>query len=248
VVLVHGIGGHGGQFAGVAAHLVPLGYDLYAPDLPGHGHSPGPRGWIPSWEAFRGSLDRLLDHIEAAGGSPLPPVLLGHSLGGTVVLDLALRYPARVRGVIVSNPATGAEGVAPWRLLVARMLSGLWPRFALETGIPLSSSSRDPEALARLEADPLRHGRCTARLGTEFLITAEQIRHQAGRLSMPLLLLQSGADTVTPPEAARRFFQVVGSADKTWRLYPNSFHELFDDLDRDKVLADLAVWLEDHGS
>jgi alpha-beta hydrolase superfamily lysophospholipase len=247
LVLVHGIGGHGGQFADLAAHLVSLGYDVYAPDLPGHGRSPGPRGWIPAWESFRCSLGSLLDHIKPAGGTSPPPVLLGHSLGGTVAVDLALREPARLRGVILSNPATGAEGVAPWRLLVARALSGLWPRFALETGIPMDALSRDPQALARLAADPLRHGRCTARLGTEFLTAAERIRCQAGQLTTPLLVLQSGADTITPPEAAWSFFQAVGVADKTWRFYPESCHELFDDLDREQVLADLVAWLEAHG-
>ncbi|HYP03344.1 MAG TPA: alpha/beta hydrolase [Cyanobium sp.] len=247
VVVVHGIGGHGGQFDGVAAHLVPRGYDVYAPDLPGHGRSPGPRGWIPTWEAFRGSVAALLDHIEPAGSTSQPPVLVGHSLGGTVAVDLALHEPARVRGVILSNPATGAEGVAPWRLLVARSLSGLWPRFALETGIPMDALSRDPQALARLAADPLRHGRCTARLGTEFLTAAERIRRQAGQLTTPLLVLQSSADTITPPEAARSFFQAVGATDKIWRFYPESYHELFDDLDREQVLADIVAWLEAHG-
>jgi len=246
-VLVHGIGGHGGQFADLAAHLVARGYDVYAPDLPGHGHSPGARGWIPTWEAFPGSLGSLLDHIGAAGGGSRLPVVLGHSLGGTVAVDLALRDPTRIRGLILSNPATGAEGVAPWKLLVARSLSRLWPRFALETGIPMVALSRDPEVLARLAADPLRHGRCTARLGSEFLLAAERIRRHAADLTTPLLVLQSGADTITPPAAAETFFQAVGAADKTFRLYPQSFHELFDDLDREQVLEDLVGWVEAHG-
>jgi alpha-beta hydrolase superfamily lysophospholipase len=39
----------------------------------------------------------------------------------------------------------------------------------------------------------------------------------------------------------------AGSADKTWCLYPESRHELFDDLDRGAVMADLGAWLEAHG-
>lgn len=247
MVLVHGIGGHGGQFADLAEFLVTRGYDVYAPDLPGHGRSPGERGWIPAWEALPASVGALLDHLRAAEGCRRLPVLLGHSLGGTVVVDLALREPGRMGGLILSNPATDAEGVAPWRRLVARSLSGLWPRFALETGLPLDALSRDPQVLARLAADPLRHGRCTARLGTEFLTAAARIRRHAADLTLPLLLLQSGADTITTPQAARTFFQAVGAADKTWRLYPQSLHELFDDLDRERVLADLLAWLEAHG-
>ncbi len=247
VVLVHGIGGHSGLFENLAASLAPLGFDLHALDLPGHGRSPGPRGWIPSWAAFRDSLGLFLDHLQRQGRILSPPVLLGHSLGGTVVLDLALCHPHRARGLIVSNPALAANGVAPWRVLVARSLSGLWPTFSLATGIPLSSCSRDPEVLDHLAADPLCHSSCTARLATEFLTTAEGILRQAARLRAPLLVLQSGADTVTFPAEARRFFDAAGSADKTWRLYPASYHEIFADLDREQVIRDLSEWLAGHG-
>lgn len=246
VVLVHGLGGHGGRFDAVALALARLGHTLYAPDLPGHGRSPGPRGWIPRWEAFRLSLSGLLERVEEET-PPLPVFLLGHSLGAAVVLDLALRQPDRLRGVIVSNPALDAEGVARWRRLVARLLSSLWPRFTLPTGIPLEAACRDPTALARYAADPLRHDRCTVRLATEFMATAAELRRHAGHFAMPLLVLQSGADRVTAAEAAHRFFEAVGSVDKTWSLYPRSYHELYDDLEHQQVIQDLASWLDAHG-
>ena len=68
------------------------------------------------------------------------------------------------------------------------------------------------------------------------------------RLRLPLLLLQSGDDRVTGPAAAELVFAAAGSPDKTWHLYPESRHELFDDLDRPAVLADLGAWLEIHGA
>jgi alpha-beta hydrolase superfamily lysophospholipase len=246
VVLVHGLGGHGGRFDPVALALAPLGYTLYAPDLPGHGRSPGPRGWIPCWDAFRLSLCGLLERV-AAETAPQPLFLLGHSLGAAVVLDLVLRQPTPVRGVIVSNPAVDAEGVARWRRQVARLLSQLWPGFTLPTGISLEAACRDPAALVRYAADPLRHDRCTARLGTEFMATTAALQRDAGRFTMPLLVLQSGADRVTAAEAAHRFFEAIGSVDKTWSLYPRSFHELYEDLDRQQVFEDLAIWLDAHG-
>lgn len=245
---MHGIGGHGGLFANLADQLCRQGHELHALDLPGHGLSPGQRGWIPAWEAFRGSVRRFLGHLSSRDSRCGRPFLLGHSLGGTIVLDLALREPAGMAGVIVSNPAVGGARIAPWRLLAARGLSRLRPRFSLSTGIPVAASARDPEALARFASDPLRHGDCTARLATEYLATAAAIRHGIGTLSVPLLVLQSGADPVTPAGEARQMFEAAGTADKTWRLYPRSLHELFDDLERQEVIEDLAAWLERHGA
>jgi alpha-beta hydrolase superfamily lysophospholipase len=64
---------------------------------------------------------------------------------------------------------------------------------------------------------------------------------------MGTLMLQSGDDRVTAAAVSERFFSAAGSGDKTWRLYPESRHELFDDLDRDVVMEELACWLEAHG-
>jgi alpha-beta hydrolase superfamily lysophospholipase len=249
LVAVHGIGGHAGQFRVLAEALLPCGWTVWAPDLPGHGLAPGPRGWVNDWAELGQAVAGALG--QGDGGASAPPlVLLGHSLGGAVCLDLVLREPAiaaDLRGLVLTNPALDADGIAPWRLLVARLLSGLWPRLTLDTGIDMASASRDPAALERLRSDPLRHSRCSARLGAGFLTTAASLARRAPELRLPLLLLQSGADKVTGPAAAQRFFAAAGSDDKTWHLYPDSRHELFDDLDQDVVLADLRTWLASHG-
>ena len=245
VVIVHGIGGHSGQFGHLVEGLTRAGFIVCALDLPGHGLSPGQRGWIPRWEVLRSSLGRLLSHL-GDDHPQLPRFLIGHSLGGTVVLDLILDHPIAAVGVILSNPALDAGGVSPWRLRVARGLSRLWPRFSLATGIPLETACRDPEEVASLARDPLRHDQCTARLGMEFLDTTSTLWKNVRRFKLPLLMLQSGADSVTRAEVARQFFESLTMPDRTWRLYPESFHEIFTDLDRDRVIEALINWLQHH--
>ena len=250
LLAVHGIGGHGAPFRHLAEGLAPQGWAVWAPDLPGHGLSPGPRGWVPAWGALGAAVAAALEraHSELPGR---PRVLLGHSLGGTVCLDLLLREPALsagLRGLVLSNPALDAEGIAPWRVLAARLLARLWPTLTLDTGIDMTLASRDPTALERFRSDPLRHSRCSVRLGAGFLATAATLGQRVPELRLPLLLLQSGDDRVTGPAAAERVFAAAGSADKTWHLYPDSRHELLDDLDRPTALADLGAWLEIHGA
>ena len=250
LVCVHGIGGHSLTFERLAEALVPHGYAIEAIDLPGHGLSPGRRGAMKRWGEWRRAvLAFLADVIARSPG--IPCFLVGHSMGATVVLDLALEAPQAlqilgVQGLILTNPGLDAAGVSRWRLLLARLLSWLWPEFTLETGIADTAASRDPLVLAQRAADPWRHSRCSARLGSEFLATTARLRQAAPHLRLPLVLLQSGADQVTPAAGARRFFAAAGSADKTWCSYPESYHELYDDLDRKRVFTDLLAWLEGH--
>lgn len=245
VVLVHGIGRHSGLFPRLVAGLTAHGYSVVGLDLPGHGRSSGRRGHIRRWSDFRQAVVAVLAERERQRPQ-LPRFLVGHSLGGTVVLDAVLHDPGRVRGTVVANPALGASAIHPLRMLLGRLLSPLWPTFSLSTGIPLAASSRDPQVLARLEQDPLRHTRGTVRLASEYLRTVAWIRRHAGNFRGPLLLLNSGHDLVVSSDAARAFFEAVPGSDKSWRTYPESYHDLFEDLDHRQVLTDLVTWLDSH--
>jgi alpha-beta hydrolase superfamily lysophospholipase len=245
LVLVHGLGGHSGLFQNVVDALVPQGYHLYALDLRGHGRSPGQRGYINAWAELRGDVKALFDLVYREHPD-LPHFILGHSVGGAVVLDYGLHYPDRLQGLIVSNPALSAIGVSPLRLILGRLLSRLCPTFSLSTGVAMETGARDPEVLAGYVHDPLRHALGTARFATEFLTTTAGIQQQAAALKVPLLILQGGADRVSLPMGSQQFFAAVTWADKTWQDYPESYHEIFDDLDYKEVLADVSVWLAGH--
>jgi alpha-beta hydrolase superfamily lysophospholipase len=245
LVLVHGLGGHSGLFKNGVRCLLPQGYGAYAMDLRGHGRSPGQRGYIQHWSEFREDLNAFLQFIrDREQGEPC--FLWGHSLGGTISLDYALHYPEHLQGLILSAPALDHVGVPSWKLAVGQGLSRIWPRFKLKVGIDHTSSSRDLNVLADYSADPLRHEYGTARLATHFFKTVRWIHQNIDQLKVPLLLLHGGGDLVTQPESSRSFFQQVQLEDKTYREYPNSYHDLYDDLNYMEVISDIATWLNQH--
>lgn len=243
LTIIHGLGGHSGQFYAIAQALIPKGFGVCGLDLRGHGRSPGERGFINHWSEFRDDVTHFLAHIrQQQPGCPL--FLLGHSLGGVVVLDYAIRQPEGLQGVIVTAPALGPVAITPWKLVLGQLLSRVWPQFSLSTGIDLSPASRDPAVLQTYARDPLRHERGTARLSTEFLTATRWVHDHAPDLDIPLLILHGGADRVVPVEGSQLFFEQVTFPDKTRHVYPNSYHELHNDLDSPIVLADLATWME----
>jgi alpha-beta hydrolase superfamily lysophospholipase len=151
-----------------------------------------------------------------------------------------------LQGAIALAPTLGKVGVSPVRVLLGKMLSRVWPRFTLNTGIDMSAGSRDQQVVAAIAQDTLRHTLATARLATEFFATVDWINAHAADWQLPLLILHGGADRVALPAGSDIFYQQVNCTDKLRIEYPGAYHEIQSDLNYQEVMADLEDWLERH--
>lgn len=93
VVCVHGVTASGLHFAELAEDTL-AGFWVLAPDLLGHGYS----DHRPPW----GLEDQIASLLETVGREPA--LWVGHSYGGRLVLELALREPALVQGAVLLDP------------------------------------------------------------------------------------------------------------------------------------------------
>jgi alpha-beta hydrolase superfamily lysophospholipase len=242
IVLVHGFGEYTELYRDVAGFFVSHDYAMFAMDLRGHGRSPGARGFIRAWRDYREDVETLIELVGAE--LPRQPVfLLGNSMGGLIAIEYALQHPEQLTGLVAMSPAIGKLGVAKVLLLLSRLLSRIWPSFSLDTGIDSGAMTRDATIAARLDADPMVHGRGTARLGTEVTDTIIRVRARADELLVPVLIQHGEADTITSPADSRWFFEQVGSRDKELKLYPGSYHNLCVDLNWREVLSDVDGWI-----
>lgn len=132
-LLLHCALGHGGAWAALAEALSDR-WAAVAPDLPGHGQSPG-------WDGS-GDLHDLTTRLAAPLLGPAPADLAGHSFGGTVALRLALEHPGRVRRLILIEPVFFAAARAEGAAALAAHDAG---RAALAGAL----AAGDPEAAAR---------------------------------------------------------------------------------------------------
>lgn len=115
VIVVHGIGEHGGRYEALASYLSGLGIESFLPDLRGFGKSGSRRACIRRFSDFHRDLFALHALIKRTSG--LPVFMLGHSLGGLVVSSYAAfsEHPA-LEGVILSSPSFGLSLRVPaWR-------------------------------------------------------------------------------------------------------------------------------------
>ena len=71
---------------------------------------------------------------------------------------------------------------------------------------------------------------------------------QAGapRITLPILLQHGEKDSLAAVAGSQYLFDHVGSADKTLKIYPGLFHEIYNEPERDAVLDDLVGWFDAH--
>jgi alpha-beta hydrolase superfamily lysophospholipase len=243
LVNVHGLGDHSGLYPHLVRFFPEHGWTVWAFDTRGNGRSPGRRGHVGAWREFRDDLGAFLRHVRAAEGDA-PLVLLGNSLGGLMALDYAIEHPEHLAGVAAAAPPLGDVGVPQPLILLARLLTRVWPTYSRVTGMDLSNLARDPAIVQALIGDPLFHRAASARLGTETIDTIASVHARAARLAVPTLLLHGTGDRMVPIEGSRRLAEGPAKRLVTLREYPDAGHALFVDGGYEDRLRDLLEWAD----
>jgi alpha-beta hydrolase superfamily lysophospholipase len=244
ILVVHGVAEHAGRYRHVADRLVGLGLRVVVPDHRGHGRSGGKRLLVRDLSEFTADLETLR-RLEAVEGRPT--YLLGHSMGGEIALDYALDHQDALAALVLSAPAVlPGDDINPMLMRVAKVLGRLVPGLP---GQKLSSASisRDPAVVKAYDEDPLVfRGALSAGIGGAMLRTMEGFPSRLPSLRLPLLVLSGTEDKLVNPEGAKLVDRLAGSTDKTLKMYPGLYHEVFNEPEQELVLGDLTDWLKAH--
>ncbi|MDQ6713314.1 MAG: lysophospholipase [Candidatus Dormibacteraeota bacterium] len=241
-VVVHGLGEYGGRYRHLADWFTPLGATVYAMDLRGHGLSGGPRGHAPSLEALLEDIDTVVRRARAESGAPV--VLIGHSFGGFLAIAYALRHPDHIEKAVFSAPLLIPKVKVPrWKRPLVKILPVLAPRVAVSNEVDANLLSHDPEIARRYASDPLVHDRITGGLYRDTIARGEEFIARAGEIRIPFLLMQGRDDRVVDPIGSQRFFARATAPERAFCVYPGMYHEIFNEVDQEKVFQDVESWL-----
>lgn len=246
VVIAHGYAEHSGRYDAVARFLTARGFAVHALDHHGHGKSEGARAVIARFAQADADIDTLIDRVRTDSGQATVK-LIGHSMGGSLALNYALGHQAKLSGLVLSGPAIGGALPTLQRWFLA-VLSAIAPR-AGTIALDGKGVSRDPAVVAAYEADPLVfRGKVPARTAHEMYRAIASYPARVRALNVPCLLMHGDADTLVSAVDAAPLFQGIASPDKTIRIWPGLFHEIFNEPEREQVLGLTADWLEGHPS
>ncbi|HEY9413302.1 MAG TPA: alpha/beta hydrolase [Pseudonocardia sp.] len=250
--ITHGMGEHALRYGEVAASLNGIGLVVYAQDHRGHGATAsttelgllGDNGW----DELVSDIGRLTDHIRTEHPD-LPLALIGHSMGSFAVQQYLIDNSDRVTACALSGTAAIDLLAAGLDLDVPLDLAAFNAPFEQRTGFEWLS--RDPAQVDLYVEDPLCGFGVDAVNGKAMFLAAARpadpteaakIRHD-----LPLYITVGTADPVNgamaliDPLVER--YKTAGLTDVTLKAYDEGRHEVFNETNREEVLADLSAWI-----
>ncbi len=202
LLLVHGFADGPSVFAKLAPTLAQAGFAVHAMHLSGFGIPATEMKGI-SLDIWRTDIDREINALQAA--APQRPVwLVGHSLGGALVFDAALRPTNHVAGLILLAPLIEPSN-ARSPLLTSRQWFTILSRSLLFSTIVesrLPADLHDPTVRAQYRTDRFIHRDIYRAL----FATIDAIANRAADWRGPLLMVVSPSDQIVDTEASTRFF------------------------------------------
>jgi alpha-beta hydrolase superfamily lysophospholipase len=241
IIFVHGLGEHIHRYEWWSELLSGEGIGFTGVDLPGHGLSDGPRGYIKNYSITDEMIGILLE--SAASTFPGVPVFIyGHSLGGGIVLDYLLRKNPPLKGAIVTSPWLKLSfAPSKFKLAVASVMKSIMPGLIQPSGLVVEHISHDKEVVEKYITDQLVHDKLSVSLFHSAMNAARYSLDHASDLKVPLLLMHGSDDQICSPEGSREFAAKTPLAEL--KIWPGGYHELHNETFRNEVFEYLMKWI-----
>jgi alpha-beta hydrolase superfamily lysophospholipase len=250
IQLLHGLGEHIKRYERFANAAVGRGYAVFGHDHRGHGVSEGERGYFADengWHKVVEDVRLVNDHIRDTYTSK-PVFLVAHSMGSFIGETFAMHYGARLKGLLLSGsswpqriqllPGRLLAKLESWRLgkrgnsgLINALGFSAFNRRFRPVRTEMDWLSRDEAEVDKYVADPLCGGPFTSRIPAD----------------LPILITGGGADPVGGEKGMTRlamhYMQTLHQHVKL-KIYPEGRHEMLNEVNRDKVMAEWLDWIE----
>ncbi len=242
ICLIHGMGEHSSRYKHVADFFNEHNISIYTMDLRGHGKSEGKRGHMPSYENMMSDVSLLIETARAENPN-IPIFLYGHSMGGNLSLNYAIRKGDEINGVIATSPYLKLAFEPPaWKIKMAKLVRNIFPSLPQSTGLDVNYLSKDKTTIEQYKNDPLVHDKITPSFFVEIENAGHFALQNAANIKVPALLIHGSDDKITDAFATETF--AAHNPNKcTFKLYQGGYHELHNDIEKNDLLDKIFKFL-----
>jgi alpha-beta hydrolase superfamily lysophospholipase len=256
VVAVHGLSGAAIDYEPLGSHLARHGIVTFAIELRGQGNDPVSkrRGDLAHFEDWFSDLHAFFALVRAR--HPDTQIFYYGESMGAAILTRFLAQAARPdlpAGLILASPVIAVPGNPGWwRRLVFRLCYIFTPTRRINVAKYTKRDDEDDRAhwVTRdaahrhwIKTAPHRITSFTFRFFKNLFDLMSGCLDAAPRVTVPVLVVYAANDVFITPANVEKFFVRLGSREKELCLFPESYHLLLHDHDRDQALERIESWL-----
>ncbi len=234
LIFTHGIAEYSKSYHEVACYFKSKDYFVITYDLRGHGKSLGKRGYLNSWQDLISDLGNL---VQLARTKSEKVYLVGHSLGG-VVSNLYALLKAGIEGVIIT--------ASPTTYLKELRILKYFPRFLINN-FKIKTDFNDVnlvhDNVYRVDEHDLKYF---------YFRYINEVRFKGMKVLVnnyhnyqtPILMIYSEKDKLASLNYGKLFYQKIKSERKELFILKESYHNIFNDLEKEIVFKKILSWVE----
>jgi acylglycerol lipase len=230
LLIAHGFAEHSGRYGNMVDYFVPRGYSVYSLDHRGHGKSQGERVHVDDFHEYISDLKTFYEIVRRK--NPADKIfLVGHSMGSIISLCYCLEYQHELAGLVTS----GGGLIRPGDLPMQPPPPG--------QPLPVAMLSRDQSVIDAYVSDPLvYHGPVPENHAMRNIMM--ELSGRVKDIHLPVLIMAgAGGEDAS---RAKVLYDLIGSADKSFKPYAELLHEIFNEPEYPQVMADMEEWLKKH--
>lgn len=243
LIFVHGLNEYMGRYGHVLDFFGKT-HTVYFYDQRGHGFSEGPRAFVKKFSDYVDDLKIFINHVSEQ--NPNQKIfVIGHSMGGQILLNyLGQESKTFLAGAVFSSPNIKIHmRISAVKKFIGTQLAEHTPKFRLPSEVSPQWLTHDEASVRAYKKDPMIPKYITAGLALELLHNQEHLMELAHKISLPVLMMHAGDDHISSKEATEEFFEKIASQDKQLKIYEGFYHELFNEVEKEKVFDEVLKWL-----
>lgn len=250
VFICHGVGEHCQAYSKLASKLTDCDMLVFGHDHVGHGLSEGDRVHVSSNSTYPNDVIQHVNIIKNKHPN-IPVFIIGHSMGGSVALKVAVDNKDMFAGMILLAPGLVSGSSVPSASLVqnffGRTFANLFPQCQVK-GMDPNLMSRDANIVKQYTDDPLVwHGRLKAKWAICQYDLFSELRSRLKEVTCPFFALHGTEDKLCDPSGSQMIYDNASSVHKQIKMYPGAYHQLHNEADGqgDEALSDIVKWILD---
>jgi len=250
LVWIHGFAEHRNRYHHFAHFLAKNSIALVAVDLRGHGESAGPRGHIDKYEEYYFDVEVALKKAKEL--YPNSTIILGaHSHGALVIARFTQIFNSSVKyqAMVLTAPMFELSLEVPgWKKALGKVVSSVVGSLAVGNELKATDLTHDKEIIKAHGEDPLIFKIARARWFSEVLENQSLVFQNMDKIKMPVLCLHGTADKINSIDGSTKFYEKLKKlniAGCEMKAYDGFFHEVLNEIGRERVYQDILDWLKE---